>query len=291
MSAERIIPITDIMRRYQKLRRMPQAARLEEARRLVEYPEELAAEFAASVARFASYCNLNEQFYPTRPKRQSAGELKRTNDLVLPLAAQKRVIPVDAPDRALTHDGRPTVTAVAAEQLGADYVDRELLVQRTTSPAKWEDGRRNRGGVRLDVLLADIEDRTPIVAELKLRGDMDPFFALIQALTCAAHLATVNQYERMHRHLPLGRFPERNDAPRLDVWVLFVDASGYKPGDRLEGTNMDNLRSSAEALAPRLLAQDAISSSLRRIAGLATKLDEAGEVRADLRWAWERTGT
>lgn len=217
MSAERIIPITDIMRGYQTLRRMPQAARLEEALRLAEHPEELAAEFAPSVARFAPYRNLDEQFYPTRPGRQPAGGLKRTNDLVLPLATQKRVVPVDACGRVMTHDAGPDVTAVRAAALAADYVDRELLVQRTTSPAKWEDGKRNRGGVRLDVLLADVDDRTPIVAELKLPGDMDPFFALIQALARASHLATANQYERMRRQLRLGRFPELCDAPRLDV--------------------------------------------------------------------------
>ena len=93
-----------------------------------------------------------------------------------------------------------------APDLAFEYVDRELLLQRTESPAKWENGAINRGGIRPDILLADLETRTPIVAELKLRGDMDPFYALVQALAGAAHLATSAQYERMRNHLKRGKF-------------------------------------------------------------------------------------
>jgi hypothetical protein len=34
--------------------------------------------------------------------------------------------------------------------------------------SEWEHGTHNRGGVRLDVLLADADDRTSVVGELKL---------------------------------------------------------------------------------------------------------------------------
>ena len=291
MSTTRIIPKTDIMGRYRDLRGMSQAKRLSHARRLVEHPEELATESAASVAHFAPYSNLDEQFYPERPERHYSEDFKNTNDVVLRLKEQKQVIPVDAPDRAIGRDAGPTVTAVLASALASTYVDRELLVQRTTSPAKWEDGKRNLGGVRLDVLLADVADRTPIVAELKLPGDMDPFFALVQALACAAHLATPNQYERMRRRPGGGQFPRLDGAPRLDVWVLFVDAADRRAGQPPKGAYMADLEHAAEALAPRLLAEDALTDSIRRIAGLGLrKLDGSDEVAADVRWAWERTG-
>jgi hypothetical protein len=95
--------------------------------------------------------------------------------VVLRLEEQGAVVPTDAPGRLTEAGGAPGVLAVDADLLACDYVDRELLVQRTTSPAEWEDGRLNRGGVRLDVVLADAADRTPVVGELKLPGDMDPF--------------------------------------------------------------------------------------------------------------------
>lgn len=124
---------------------------------------------------FASYANVEEGFYPKRAQRAYAEGIKKTNDLVLRLEKQKRLVPTDAPSRRMEHDAGTAVTAVPASLLGCDYVDRELLVQRTTSPAQWPDGSRNVGGLRLDVLLADSADRTPIVGELKLPGDVDPF--------------------------------------------------------------------------------------------------------------------
>lgn len=300
--SKRIIPKTPIMLRYRALRKMSQAERLAEAKRLVAQPEDLAAEFAASVAHFTSYSNLTDPFYPDPfyqnpfypdpfyPERRTpeyAAEVKSTNDVVLPLEAQKRLVPIDAPTRLLAHDAGTTVAAVPASSLAADYVDRELLVHRTTSPAEWEDGTRNVGGLRLDVLLADAADRTPIVAELKLPGDMDPFFALIQALACAAHLATTNQYERMRKQLPGGRFPELPGAPRVDAWVLFKDPDGHTPGQPPRGRYMSDLKTAAEALAPALLTHEGIKASVRRIAGLGITVDAAEAVTADVRWAWE----
>ena len=176
-----------------------------------------------------------------------------------------------------------------AAQLAMDYLDRELLVQRTTSPAEWEDGSRNLGGVRLDVLLADAADRTPVVGELKLPGDMDPFFALVQALACAAHLATPNQYERMRRHMDRVKLPELHMEPRLDVCVLFADPPDYDPTQPAKGRYMADLKTAAEGLAPQLLTQDALIPMVRRIAGLAMALDDAGAVTAEVRWAWERS--
>lgn len=288
----RIIPITPIWRRYQELLKMPQQGRLAEARRLVERPEEIATEFAESVAHFASYDNRDEPFYPpARAERKFATGIGRTNDLVLRLEKQKRLVPIDALDRRTTHDAGTTVIAIPSSQLACEYVDRELLVQRTTSPAQWADGRRNIGGLRLDVLLADATDRTPIVGELKLPGDKDPFFALVQALACAAHMATSHQYERMRRYLGRGSFPEQITAPPFDVWVLFVNAPDYQSGQLPKGKFMADLQSAAETLAPRLLAQDATKNSLRRIAGLSLKLDDASDtVSSEVNWAWGRLG-
>jgi hypothetical protein len=289
MNPERIIPITPIMGRYRQLRTMSQHDRLRQAKHLVKHPEELATEFAASIAHFEPYKNIADHFYPPRLDPKISEDVKCTNDLVLRLKAQPTVVPVDSPTRRREHEAGPVVTAVPASRLACDYVDRELLVQRTTSPGEWEDGTRNRGGLRLDVLLADAADRTPIVGELKLPGDMDPFFALIQGLACAAHLATANQYDRMQKHLGRGEFPDLPGAPRVDVWVLTVDGPAHDPKGS-QPKYMGDLKAAAERLAPKLLAEDSIAASLRRIAGVGMKLDDSGAVAADVRWAWERTG-
>jgi hypothetical protein len=285
MTSGRIIPITPLMRRYQQLRTVGQHERLTEARRLLEHPEELAAEFSASVQHFSAYRNVNEHFYDAnaakrRAQHEPGATLKRTNDLVLrlqALAPGTGVHPVDSSDRLQADDG---LCDVPADDLAYEYADRELLTQRTTSPARWEDGTTNRGGVRLDVLLANLNDRMPIAAEVKVGRDMDPFFALVQALACAAHLATPNQYERLRRHVFRGRFPEPAGAPRLDVYLLFVDSSTH-------GSYMGHLTNAAPELAKRLLVLDEVAQSVRRIAGLDVALDGRDAVTAAVRWAWE----
>lgn len=288
MKNERIIPVTPILLRYQELRRSSQKERLEAAQRLLDRPEEFAAEFGASVSRFASYSNVDDAFYPpNRPNRVPGPTVARTIDLVLRLQCQALLTPSDAANRSTRHNAGPGVIAVPAERLACRYVDREILVQRTTSPATWDDGSRNVGGLRLDLLLVDAEDGTPIVGELKLPGDMDPFFALMQALACAVHLATPHQYERMRRHLPHGHFPDLLQVPRLDVWILSVEAKGVGEGDRPNGRYMGALYDAVESIAPRLLALPEIRRSIRRIAWMRMKAGPTDEQVAEVRWAWE----
>ena len=283
----RTIPTTPLVRRYRELGRMSQAQRLAQARAALEQPEVLAAEFADSVERFRAYDNAREHFYPpTRAVRQAGAVVERTNDVVLALRDRGGLDPVDAPDRVTDHDAGPGVTAVPAADLACDYVDRELVVQRTTSPAAWDDGASNRGGgTRLDVLLADRADRTPIVGELKLPGDRDPYYALVQALACASNLATPNQYARMREHLPASPFPSRESPPRLDVFVLVVEEQG-REGLPPTGRYANDLKLAAEALAPRLLSQPAMARHIRRIATVRLVPDR-GEVAAQVRLAWE----
>src|SRR3954466_3345447 len=56
----RVIPVTPIMRRYQRLRKCPQEERLAEAHLLLRDPTELAQEFASSVTHFLSYWNVED---------------------------------------------------------------------------------------------------------------------------------------------------------------------------------------------------------------------------------------
>jgi hypothetical protein len=110
---------------------------------------------------------------------------------------------------------------------------------------------------------------------------MDPFFALVQALAGAAHLATPAQYERMRNHLKRGKFPALSAPPRLDVFTLFVG--------RTEGSNQPDSLQAAQTLPPQLLAHDGLATSIRRIAGISLALDPRDQITAEVLFAWERT--
>ena len=276
-----VIPITPLYLRYRALRRADQAERLRYARDVLANPAWLAEEFVTTVLRFGEYDNADQHFYGKRDAHTFGTSLEATKDLVLRLEALPSVTPVDAGDRQIGGTGHPDVIDVPAPELAFEYVDRELLLQRTKSPAQWENGAINRGGIRPDILLADLEIRTPIVAELKLPGDMDPFFALVQALAGAAHLATSAQYERMRNHLKRGKFPALSAPPRLDVFTLFVG--------RTEGSNQPDFHRAAQTLPPQLLAHDGLARSIRRIAGISVALGPRDQITAEVLFAWERT--
>jgi hypothetical protein len=270
--------------------------RLEEAERLLDDPSTLAEEFAATVERFAPYRN-DEPFYPSPRKVHKPGtDLKRTYDLVLQLPKAHSIEPRDSEHRLHDAAQDSQVADVVAADLGFTYVDKELLVHRTTSKdkngrprrARWGDDGVNRGGMRLDILLANANDRAPIIAELKIRQDMDPFFALVQALGCAAHLVTHNQYERLRAenldtHASFPGFREARGDPFVDVYLLFVGADAAP-----RGRYQPALKRAAEQLAPKLLEHTGIAKNVRRIVGLDMDLDGKRRPVASVRFAYER---
>jgi hypothetical protein len=281
---DRLLPTTPLLARYRQLRNASEKRRLEYAQALLGNPSPFGVEFKETIQRFTCYRNAGEPFYRTARTVKVGEGFGRTPDVILRLEPLGVIKPTDSADRRSLATG--PIVDVPASELAFEYVDRELLIHRTTSPARWDnqpDKRSARGGLRLDVLLAANRERLPIVGELKTPGDMDPFFALFQALACAAHLATPSQYERMRRHLTRGGFPEADAGGiQLDVYILFV-----RPKAEAPHLYQGELRVAAEELAPRLLALDEVARSIRRIAALDLERTAKGSVEASIRHAVE----
>ena len=231
------------------------------------------------------YRNIEDPFYPERtpPKRKAAARASNTYDLVARLTTPDLVVtPIDSLSRLPAES--KTLKDVPARDLAFRYIDRELLLHRTTSPATWEDKSRNRGGIRIDLLLAVGQDpATAVVGELKIATDKDPFFALIQALAGVAHLATPNQYERLTKRVAGGKLFAPSSNPKLDAYVLFHNS----PPD-----NADRLlcKRAADAFAQRVLTYDAIGDAVRRVAALDLDLRGERGVGASVRFACQRSG-
>jgi hypothetical protein len=118
-----------------RLRSADKAERLRYARDVLANPAWLAEEFVTTVLRFGEYDNADQHFYGKRAAHTFGASLEATKDLVLRLEALPSVTPVDAGDRQIGGTGHPDVIDVPAPDLAFEYVDRELLLQRTESPA------------------------------------------------------------------------------------------------------------------------------------------------------------
>lgn len=137
------------------------------------------------------------------------------------------------------------------------YVDRELIPSRVFADGKASYlplGAPELRKVRTDLLMTDAKDRTPIVGELKVAGDQNALFALIQVLATAAQLSVPAQLARLSAAYP-DAFP--SPPKRLDAFVVTRNApkSGTRP----------RLAAKARELAYALREQDEISRWVRNI--------------------------
>lgn len=72
--------------------------------------------------------------------------------------------------------------------------------------------------MRVDLLLAHVPSGRPIVCELKIANDKDPYTGLVQALAGASQLVSHAQRRRLDTHSGPLALPD--DEPRIDVYVL-----------------------------------------------------------------------
>jgi hypothetical protein len=236
------VPEESIADLYEGLHGTSQAGQIEEAGGLADEPERIARAFAEEVRRFENF-HANEPFYPAGTRKAlpvQVSEVRKTPQLAAML-------------------WRPPTWPVADHpRLGFRYVDREIASARTTKDAS--GGRP----LSLDLLLANAEDRTPIVGEVKLGGDQNAFYALVQALVHAARLSTPKQRERLRRFYA-DHFAGEQPAEVVDVYVIVRDAP--TAGTRPELFNL------AAQLAKQLVDDPQVSQGVRRIACIGARTE------------------
>jgi hypothetical protein len=159
------------------------------------------------------------------------------------------------------------------------YLDRELVVTRTTPPFHQADVALPARQLRLDVLLAT-EDGLPAVGEIKVKRDRDLFYGLFQALACISLLATDAQVARIRQHHdPEGELLSDKSGLRFDAVLISVPHTG---GD----TYLTDLNKLARSFARDLMRQASLTRVLRRVSHVVASLD--GEaLNLDARWVEE----
>lgn len=182
---------------------------------------------------------IDEPFYP--PQRKDP-RTERT-----PVDGIKKTIHF----AAQVCDRRPRAVK-GASSLAFRYVDRELFPLRTTAL-----GRVPRRS--LDLLLANRDDRTPIFAELKIRGDRLAYFAFVQALMHAAELLLPTQRQRLSAHTHATHLEWSQQGPFADIYII-----AFEPPTR--GTYRERSLVATEQIAKRILEYEEFSRYIRRIA-------------------------
>ena len=241
-------------------------AMAEEARR-DHNPATLAELFQRSVERFSDYSNVEEPFYPDHPPRKDIPD-PQTID---------RIAGTTSLTSFLKYSG--TAQVVDNHDLDFVFVDRELVPARTTGNVLFENGDPSIRVRRLDWLLANAHDQRPVIAEVKVGDDKNPFYALIQLLMYAAELVTPAQLTRLRRHYP-DRFklPASADGVTVaqgPVMDLYIIISNFNPRSELR---QEILETTSE-LAQLLVVEEGVSRYIRKIACLDVTLEKDKQLR------------
>ena len=100
-----------------------------------------------------------------------------------------------------------------------EYIEREVSPLRTTG-AKQENGksaqRSGTGGT--DFIGWNLKNDIPILGEIKVNNDQNPFYALIQLLTYLSEISTPNQIDRINKYAHFNKFLPENSQFYLYIF-------------------------------------------------------------------------
>jgi hypothetical protein len=203
-----------------------------------EDPSLLIRRFLKSVETVQRRDAIDEPFHGKRKEHPAAErvEIRRTIDLVTHLR------------------GRVSCEVKGEKALDFRYVDYEIFPAREIGTEEPEPRRST------DLLLANEQDRTPVVAELKIGGDKPAYFALVQALMLAAEFQSAGQRARLKKHYPSEKLNWEDEGPYVDIYLLVFEAPAT-----------DNRQHSFQAtkqISERLVENARFAQVVRRIAYL-----------------------
>lgn len=180
--------------------------------------------------------------------------------------------------------------------LSVEWADYELSVLSTRGGAVFDQPKHgttapehpNAGNaLKADLVMVNPQGRFPVIGEVKVARDKEPFSALIQLLAYIAHLAPPRQYERLCTHVPAD-YPAAKPA-RFDGYVMLFQFGQKwdKAGERYvpsPNTWLDRLAAQAQLLSAQLVFRSEIKRHVRRLACLDVELNEAEQLEATCRW-------
>jgi hypothetical protein len=208
-----LVPITDLTRHYLRLKSMPSAGRLTDAEETSATG--LAHEFNEGAAAFRDFSARGQWFYDGDPNLRDVDKNEKSESRTYGWAM------------SMTKQGHVVVDG--GGDLDFACIDREINPTRAKPALRFdaEDG----ASLRIDLLLANVHSGRPIVGELKISSDKDPYTGLIQALAAAAQMTPRGQRARLLEHSEREGLSHRLPSPLagvdeeqlIDVYVLLAE--------------------------------------------------------------------
>ena len=123
------------------------------------------------------------------------------------------------------------IPIATASRYDFEYVNREISPLRTTHAVcdtQIPASRSGTGGI--DFIGWNLQSNLPVLGEIKVKGDQNPFYALIQLLTYLSELSSPNQIDRINRHqlFGLGRKLPKDVKFHLVILSCRLDKSSGK---------------------------------------------------------------
>lgn len=207
------IPITKLRNFYESLAKLglasdTQLSIVKDINRADKY-NRLISLYTESKTHFAEYANIDEPFLPddlahrkSLPDPDEIEIILTTRD-VISVFQKNPEINVDDSGYSFT------------------YKEREVPTCRTPK-TEFEAGIKKSGSGGIDFIGFNCKNRLPIFGEIKVGGDQNTFYALIQLLTYLSELSTPNQIERIIKNNPFGNISEFQSKKSFYLYILLV---------------------------------------------------------------------
>lgn len=160
---------------------------------------------------FSGYKNIDEPFLPLnlshrRKFLNKVGVISKTRHVTLVFEERKNKIDVDDAN------------------YNFEYIQREVPTSRTPK-TKSEAGIKESGAGGIDFIGSNYKKHLPILGEIKVGGDQNSFYALIQLLTYLSELSTHNQIERINNKTnpnPFGNISQFSSKNSFYLYIVLV---------------------------------------------------------------------
>lgn len=210
------IPITKLRSFYESLAKLRLATKTQlniadDFNRKENY-KQIIALYKESKEHFAKKYEYNAEPFLSKSSR------KPIDNNVISISRTQNIISVFQANKELIHVKNDS-------KYDFKYLQREVSPLRTTN-AEFETGKsgKSSGNGGIDFIGLNLDNDLPILGEIKVGADQNPFYALIQLLTYLSELSTRNQIKRINKTELFGNI-HLTDEPSFYLYILLVNTS------------------------------------------------------------------